>query len=75
MSAFPVSGRSGTAKTAQIRGRFRPQAVTIEELFALGGNLTLTICAFGLQSAQNPLSLPIGALPASNRYPDLGITI
>ncbi len=39
----------------------------MEELFALGGNLTFTIWVFGLQSAQNPLSLPIGALPASNR--------
>ncbi len=27
MCAFPESGRSGTAKTAEIRGRFRPQAV------------------------------------------------
>ena len=28
MSAFPVSGRSGTAKTAQIKVRFRPQAAS-----------------------------------------------
>ena len=26
MSAFPESGRSNTAKTAEIRGRFRPEA-------------------------------------------------
>ncbi len=26
MSAFPESGRSGTAKTGEMKGRFRPQA-------------------------------------------------
>jgi len=26
MSAFPESGRSGTAKTTEMKGRFRPKA-------------------------------------------------